>query len=105
MPTDEDLKGQIVGLLREELRDLWDQEDPEFLATLVADIAREKILAASSNEPEVHEENLRHLTATIQGEVARKQIRLNAAGRRFFIRALTLVIRTVALPALKAWIG
>jgi|ERR1043166_4592458 hypothetical protein len=105
MLSPQNLKLQIVDLLREELRGLWDQEDPEFLATLVEDIAREKVLATTSNEPGVHEQNLRHLAATIQGEVVRKEIRLTAAGRQFFVQALTLVIRTIALPALKAWIG
>jgi len=105
MPYGDALKVELLDLLREELRDLWEEEDREFLKWLATDVAREKFLAATSNEPELHVQNLRHLAATLQGEVARKNLRLNAAGRQFFTRAVGLIIRAVALPTLKAWIG
>jgi hypothetical protein len=105
MPYGDHLKGELLELFREETRDLWDEEDRAFLERVAADVAREKFLAVTSNEPHVHEANLRHLAATLEGEVARKKLRLNAAGRRFFARALAVAIRAVAVPTLKAWIG
>jgi hypothetical protein len=95
------LKEELINLLKEELADLWEEEDAEFLEELAADVVREKLLAVTAGEPEEHETNLRHLAAQFQGEIVRKQIRLNRQGRRIFARIVATVIKTIALSALR----
>ena len=76
------LKAAILALLRSEVKDLWDVEDEAFLEQLATDIAREKLLAASSPHPEEHLKNLEFLAATLQGEVVRRKLKLNKLGGR-----------------------
>jgi len=94
------LKEEILGLLKAEVKDLWKKEDEEFLKQLAVDIAREKELSVTSDNPAEHERNLLHLAATLQGEVSRKKLELNEKGKDLFVRVLTTVVKTVALPAL-----
>jgi len=94
------LQEEILGLLKEEVKDLWEEEDERFLKQLSADLAREKVLSLTSDKPAEHERNLLHLAATLQGEVARKRLKLNKKGKDLFVRVLTLVVKTVALSAL-----
>jgi len=100
MADREKLQEEILGLLREEVKDLWEKEDEEFLKQLSADLAREKVLSLTSDNPAEHERNLLHLAATLQGEVVRKRLNLNKKGRDLFVRVLTVVVKTVALSAL-----
>ena len=100
MVNQEKLQKEILGLLREEVKDLWEQEDEEFLENIAADIAREKVLSADSDNPAEHERNLLHLSATLQGEVAKKRLRINRKGKELFVRVLAVIIKTVALSAL-----
>lgn len=94
------LQKEILGLLKEEVKDLWEQEDEEFLKQLSFDLAREKILSATSDNPAEHEQNLLHLAATLQGEVTKKRLRLNKKGKELFVRVLAVIVKTVALSAL-----
>jgi hypothetical protein len=100
MADREKLQEEILGLLREEVKDLWEQEDEEFLKELSFDLAREKVLSSTSDNPDEHEKNLLHLAATLQGEVAKKRLKLNKKGRDLFVRVLTVMVKTVALSAL-----
>ncbi|MFP3867730.1 MAG: hypothetical protein ACLFUU_06175 [Desulfobacteraceae bacterium] len=100
MPDLNRLRDEIFSLFKAEVKDLWDEEDLDFLHQLATDLAREKLLAAAAGNPEEHEQNLQHLLATLQGEVMRKQLKLNQKGRDLFVRVVGLVIKTVALPTL-----
>ena len=55
MADREKLQEEILGLLREEVKDLWEQEDEEFLKELSFDLAREKVLSSTSDNPDEHE--------------------------------------------------
>ncbi|MBW1916589.1 MAG: hypothetical protein JRI57_01000 [Deltaproteobacteria bacterium] len=100
MPDLNRLRDEILSLLKAEVKDLWDKEDIDFLQQLATDLAREKLLAAASDDPQEHEKNLQHLAAILQGEVARRQLQLNQKGQDLFVRVVGLVIKTVALPPL-----
>ncbi len=100
MPDMEGLKQAILVLLRDEVKDLWQQEDQEFLEQLATDMAREKILAATGPNPEEHRRNLEFLAATLAGEVTKRKLKLNKVGREVFVRVLVAVVKTVALPGL-----
>ncbi|MBI2933235.1 MAG: hypothetical protein HYY16_16440 [Planctomycetes bacterium] len=96
------LRDEVLAILRDEVRDLWEVEDVEFLRALATDVAREKVLAATAPHPQVHERNLLHLAATLEGEIERKKLRLDRASRQAFARVVGAVIKTVALPGLSA---
>jgi hypothetical protein len=98
----EQLKNDILGLLKQEVKDLWKQEDEAFLVQIADDIAREKILYKTSGNPAEHERNLLHLAATIEGEVARKKLKMGKRSQEVFVRVVSTVIKTVALTALSA---
>jgi hypothetical protein len=100
MSSIERLTSEILVLLRGEVKDLWEEEDEEFLKQLATDLAREKFLASTSDNPGEHQKNLEFLSATLQGEIAKKKLKLTRKGQEMFARVLVLVIRAVALPAL-----
>lgn len=93
------LRSEILLLLTDQVRDLW-EEDRNFLEQLAEDIAREKFLAVTSPTPQEHEKNLAFLAATLQGEITKRRLRLNKKGREIFVRVLITAIKTVAIPAL-----
>ncbi len=94
------LRSEILLLLTDQVRDLWEEEDRNFLEQLAEDIAREKFLAVTSPTPQEHEKNLAFLAATLQGEITKRRLRLNKKGREIFVRVLITAIKTVAIPAL-----
>jgi len=94
------LKSDILGILNEQVKDLWEQEDKQFLQELAHDVATQKILALTAADPTQHEENLRHLAAQLEGTVARKQLKLNQRGKELFVQVTRTVIQTVAGIAL-----
>ena len=96
----DELKDEIFRLIKEEVKDLWKQEDEEFLKQLAEDIAREKELSKNSENPEEHERNLHHLAATLQGTVVKKQLQIKKKSQELFIRILVAVIKTIALSAI-----
>ncbi|MDD3581273.1 MAG: hypothetical protein PHW74_09660 [Desulfobacca sp.] len=100
MPELNRLRDELFSLLKAEVKDLWVSEDQAFLQELATDMAREKLLAATSDNPQEHERNLQHLAATLQGEVVRRKLRLNQKGKDIFVRVVGMVIKTVALPGL-----
>ena len=97
-----ELAGEILGLMQERVQSLWKKEDDIFLKTLADDVAKEKILAETSGNAEEHLQNLRHLAATLRGEMARKGLRIKTFQKDMFIEILTTIIKTVAITVLKA---
>ena len=106
--TDEQVKqakklaGELFVLMQERIRDHWKKEDNVFLQTLANDVAQQKILAEISDKPEEHLQNLRHLAATLNGEMVRKGLKIKTFRRKLFIEILTTIIKTVAVTVLKA---
>jgi len=89
----EQISGQMLEMLLDEVKDLWEEEDKEFLSKLALDIAEQKVWAAQSEDPEEHRKNLEHLLVTLRGEVLRRNLKLNKRGRELFIRLLSLVVK------------
>lgn len=100
MPDIDKLKNEIFGLLKNEIKDFWQEEDDVFLSQMATDIAREKVLAATSANPKEHERNLLHLAATVQSEVTRKKLKIGKKSEDLLVRVISTVIRTIALSAL-----
>jgi len=100
MPELNRLRDELFSLLKDEVKDLWVSEDQAFLQELATDMAREKLLAVNSDNPQEHERNLQHLAATLQGEVIRRKLQINQKGKDIFVRVVGMVIKTVALPGL-----
>lgn len=97
-----DLANQIYGLMKDSVKDLWREEDEHFLRTLANDVAQQKALAEISDKPEEHIKNIEHLAVTLQGEIVRKGLKVRAFRRDLFLKVLTTIIRTVAVPLLRA---
>jgi hypothetical protein len=89
----EQISDEMLEMLLDEVKDLWEEEDKEFLKKLALDIATQKVLAAQSDNPEEHKKNLEHLLVTMRGEVLRREVKLNKRGRELFIRLLSLVVK------------
>lgn len=94
------LAGEVQSLLEQELKPMWTHTDRAFIAQIAADLAREKMLALTAADAEEHERNLKHLAATVQGELMRREIGLGTNARRTIGRVLSAVIHTVAMSAL-----
>ncbi len=89
----EKISNEMLEMLLDEVKDLWEEEDKEFLKKLALDIATQKVLSAQSENTEEHVKNLEHLLTTMQGEVYRRKMKLNKRGRELFIRLLSLVVK------------
>ena len=89
------LAAQILDLLKAEFKDFCKEDHIWLLKDISEDIAREKILLETSNHPKEHERNLQHLAATIQGEIALRQIKLSKKALKIFEKGLTLIIKTI----------
>jgi len=100
--TIEKLQQEIFGLMRESVSDLWFEEDQEFLKQLSLDVAREKVLSITSDHPEKHQINLMHLAAMVNGVIATRGLKIRRFKRAYFIKALEIIIKTIAVPLLKA---
>lgn len=97
-----ELADNVYGIMKDAVKDMWRKEDEEFLKKLAEDVAREKTLATVSDNPEEHLKNIEHLAVTLQGEVVRKGLRVRAFRQDTFVKILTTIIRTIAMPVLKA---
>jgi hypothetical protein len=97
MDTNTQLQTELFALLKDETRDLLASADDEFLRKIAEDLTREKILSISSEKPEEHKQNIQHLLATLEGQMALSKIRLNRKGEDLFIRIVGIIIKTVAL--------
>lgn len=95
------LSEEIFFIMKEGVKEMWKSQDREFLKQLSADIAMEKILAETSDNPEEHLKNLDHIAATLQGEIARKGLKIRAFRQDMFVKILTTIIKTVSVPLLK----
>lgn len=91
------LASEIYIFLKGELKDLWKEVDEEFLTKIADDIAREKTLAETEQDSEEHIQNLKHLIATLEAEIVRRRIRLNRKGKKFFVKVIELVIKTLII--------
>lgn len=98
----EKLQHEIYGLMRESVSDLWVEEDQEFLKQLSLDVAREKVLSITSEHPQKHQINLMHLAATVNGVITTKGLKIKRFKRAYFIKVLEVIIKTIAVPLLKA---
>jgi len=98
------LGNEILAVMKEEVKNLWKKEDEKFLKDLAWDTAKQKILATTSDNPAEHEKNLRHIVATLEGEVVRKGLKLRWRMRDRFIQVLVAVIKTIAIPILKSYL-
>jgi len=96
------LQEQVLSLMKDSVKDLWVEEDKEFLNQLSVDIAREKVLSETGPNPLEHQQNLLHLAATMQGEVVIKGLKLKKNMEEAFIKILISIIKTVAITALKS---
>lgn len=90
------LRDEIFAVLSEETRDLWQVEDREFLRQLAADVARQKLLGGPESE-----RNLRHLAATMEGEIIRKKLQIAQGAFEIFSRVLSGLLRAWAIPELR----
>ena len=89
------LQKQVFDLLTESVKDLWEQEDKEFLKNLAMDIATEKVLMSTDpDRSEVHAQNLMHLAATVNGEIAIRQLKIKKEAKEVVIKILITVIKT-----------
>lgn len=101
----EDLGKELLGMLKTETKDLWEEEDTDFLKTCAYDMAKQKVLAsmaATEGEKQVHITNLENLSATIEGEIIRKKIKLNTKGKELLPKILTVVAKTLISMAIAA---
>lgn len=97
----ENLAEELFSLMKNGVKGMWKNEDNMFLKQLSVDVAREKILAETSDNPDEHIKNLEHLAATLQGEIVRRGLKIRAFRQDMFVKIITMIIRTVALPLLK----
>lgn len=97
--------GQIIlEIMRESVKDLWKEEDTEFLKQLAQDVAEQRIAINSAKDQESkseHVQNLRHLASTVELEIVNRRLKLRAFRRETFIRILQAIIKTVAATALE----
>jgi len=98
----QELQEQIFSLMKDSTKDLWKVEDENFLKELAEDVAREKILSATSDNPDEHKKNLEHLAVTLRGEIVRKELKIKLLAKSYFIKILETIIKTVAIPLLKS---
>jgi hypothetical protein len=106
MPAQWDqLREEVLSVMRSELKDLWEKEDTEALKELAEDVAREKwraLTAKSVIETDIANQNLRLLAADLHAHAIIKRLQLTSRGKDFAVRALQIVIKTVAIPSLVA---
>jgi len=98
------LTSEILGLLKDETKDLWKKEDTAFLQELANTIVKEKALAMAAPDEakrKEHEQNLLHLAAQVQGEIAIRGLEIQDRSKELFVRVLGAIIRTVVVAALQ----
>jgi hypothetical protein len=95
------LQQDILNLLEQELKGLWVEEDKDFLLKLAEDVALEKVLSITGPDQAQHQENLLHLAATLQGELAINEIKIEEKSLELVIRIIGAIIKAVAMSALK----
>ena len=95
------LKDDVLSLLQDSVKDLWKVEDTEFLRRLAGDIVAEKLAAVTSQNPAVHQQNLLHLAATLQAEIAIKKIAVENKSLDLFCAIIGAIIRAISLGSLK----
>ena len=97
----EQLADRVYCLMSGAVKNLWKKEDAQFLEKLALDVAREKFLYETATNKDEHRRNLEHLAATLQGEIARKGLKLKVFAKDHFSDILRVIIEAVALPMLK----
>jgi hypothetical protein len=95
------LKDDVLALLQTSVKDLWQVEDTEFLRRLTGDIVAEKLAAVTSQNPAIHQQNLLHLAATLQAEIAIKKIAVEKSSLDLFCGIVGAIIRAISLGSLK----
>ena len=95
------LKDELFILLKDSCTGLWKKEDEDFLRQLAGDIVSEKLAMITSDNSIVHQQNLLHLAATLETEIAIKKIAVEKHSKALFVGIVSAIIRTIALQALK----
>ncbi len=91
----------IYDTFRDETKELWEDgaEDRKWLLSVAQRIAKQKYLAAraeSNATRQMHETNLKHLYAQIEGETARKKMAFVKNGDSIFLKIVNTTIKTLA---------
>lgn len=99
--TVEQIGQNLLALLIQETQIYWKEMDTGFLTLLATQIAQEEVGAViDANKKAEHQENLKFLIATVEGELVKREIMLVANAKPLLQQIIQMIIKTVTASLL-----